>query len=95
VFNYNGFCLWYIVKQNVWVLLQPSASSSYVSTPVFCALDCRFKNKKAKKWYNKSAVRFLGCSTRLKKRQKNYGERIDLMAKYFVTNKIVISKYAT
>jgi hypothetical protein len=49
VFNYNGFSLWYIVKQNVWVLLQPSASSSYVSTHVFCALDCRFKNKKAKK----------------------------------------------
>jgi hypothetical protein len=48
VFNYNGFCLWYIVKQNVWVLLEPGASSSYVSTLCSVLLTAGLKIKKQK-----------------------------------------------
>jgi hypothetical protein len=48
LFNYKGFCLWYIVEQIGWVLLQPSVGSCSRESTVSVLVVTNSKIKKAK-----------------------------------------------
>jgi hypothetical protein len=58
LFNYKGFCLWYIVEQIGWVLLQPSVGSCSRESTVSVLVVTNSKIKKGKKY---GKINWLSC----------------------------------